>query len=361
MAQTRPSDRLAPRFQLRIDGTPLPAAAELDLIDLSVLLDVAAPSMFAVRLNNWDEVRRRITWSDGDLFNLGKEVEVRMGYADDLAPVMMGEITGLEPEFRADDLPQLVVRGHDRRHRLMRGRKTLSFTEVKDSDLAVQLAGDAGLSAQAEDTKVVHEYVLQHDQTDLELLAGRAHRIGFEVVVEGKILHFRPRKNDAGAALTLARDEDLVEFCPRLTTLGQAGEVEVRGWSPKDKKELLGKAASGDLGTKMGGSVSGPAAAERAFGAVGGGVAAVAAIPDTALTQAEADQVAAGRLGEMALSYVTGQGVALGRADLKAGIVVQIDGVGERFGGLYYVTSSCHTYSPRRGYRTAFTCRRNAT
>src|SRR6185369_9270293 len=84
------------------------------------------------------------------------------------------------------------------------------------------------LSAQAEDTKVVHEYVLQHDQTDLELLAGRAHRIGFEVVVEGKILHFRPRKNDAGAALTLARDEDLVEFCPRLTTLGQAGEVEVR-------------------------------------------------------------------------------------------------------------------------------------
>jgi len=269
--------------------------------------------------------------------------------------VFAGEVTGLEPEFRADETPTVTVRGYDRGHRLLRGRKTRSFTQVKDSDIAAQVAQEAGLTAEAEDSKVTLEYVLQHNQTDLEFLEARARRIGYEVWVDGKTLKFRPRPTDEEGVLTLQLLEDLLEFSPRLSTVGLAGEVEVRGWNPKDKEAVLGKAAAADAGSTMGGETGGLDVAVQAFDA------AVAVSVDRPVSQGEADQIAAGRIREMALSYVTGEGVAMGRTDLKAGTVVKIEGCGQRFSGLYYLASVSHTYSPKRGYRTAFTVRRSAT
>ncbi|MFL6200292.1 MAG: phage late control D family protein [Thermoanaerobaculia bacterium] len=350
------SEGLAPEVRLRVDGKDVPIAAEADLIEVSVLQDVSAPGMFAVRLLNWDLDKLRFTWSDDPLFAEGGEVEVLMGYAGELDPVFVGEVTGLEPEFRADEPPTVLVRGYDRGHRLLRGRKTRSFTQTKDSDIAAQVAREAGLTPDPENTGVTLEYVLQHNQTDFEFLNERARRIGFEVWVDGKTLRFRPRPSDEAEVLTLHREEDLLEFTPRLSTVGLAGEVEVRGWSPKKKKAVLGKAAAGDAGSTMGGQTSGLDAAARAFDA-----AVATAVDHPVLDQGEADQIAAGRIREMALSYVTGEGIAAGRADLKAGTVVRIDGCGQRFSGLYYLASVAHTYSPKRGYRTAFTVRRSAT
>jgi phage protein D len=63
----------------------------------------------------------------------------------------------------------------------------------------------------------------------------------------------------------------------------------------------------------------------------------------------------------MALDYIQGEGACLGRADLKAGIVVNVTGLGKRFSGAYYVTSVTHTFAPKRGYMTTFSVRRNAT
>ena len=350
------ADSLAPEVRLRVDGQDLPLEAEGDLIEVSVLQDVSAPGMFAVRLMNWDLDKLRFTWSDDPLFAEGGEVEVLMGYAGELEPVFVGEVTGLEPEFRAGETPAVTVRGYDRGHRLLRGRKTRSFTQVKDSDIAAQIAQEAGLTAEAEDTKITLEYVLQHNQTDFELLEARARRIGYEVRVEGKTLKFRPRPSDESEVLTLHLEEDLLEFCPRLSTVGLAGSVEVRGWSPKDKEALLGTAAAADAGSTMGGKAGGLDVAAKAFED-----AVAASVDNPVLDQGEADQVAAGRIREMALSYVTGEGVAAGRADLKAGTVVKIEGCGQRFSGLYYLASVCHTYTPKRGYRTAFTVRRSAT
>lgn len=350
------TEQLVPGFRVRVDGKDLPPATASEVSAVLVCQDVRAPGMFELRMINYDLARLKVTWSDDELFAEGREVEILMGYAGKLASVMKGEVTGLEPEFHAGEVPMLTVRGHDRGHRLLRGRKTRSFTQVKDSDIASQVAREAGLTAETEDTQVTLEHVLQHNQTDWEFLKGRAVRLGFEVVVDGKTLKFRPHQNDGSEVLTLARDEDMLEFRPRLSTLGLVGEVVVQGWSPKEKEAITGKASAGDEGTTMGGKKGGLKAVDAAFDAAVGIL-----VDQPVLSQAEADQIARGRLREMALAYVTGDGVAKGRAALSAGTVVKIDGYGKRFSGLYYLASVTHTYSPRRGYRTAFTVRRNAT
>src|SRR4029077_11110865 len=98
-------------------------------------------------------------------------VEIAFGYRNETFASLSGEITGLEPDFPEAQAPTLTIRGYDRRHRLMRSRRSRSFTNCKDSDIASQLASDANLRPRVEDSGVTLPYVLQHNQTDLEFLA----------------------------------------------------------------------------------------------------------------------------------------------------------------------------------------------
>ena len=236
MAARDQFDTLAPEFAIRINGSALPNEAVADMIAINLVEDVDAPSMCTVTLSGWDTVDMKVKWIDHKLFREGNPIEIEMGYRDHLEVVFSGEITGLEPDFPEASPPTFTVRAYDRRHRLMRQRKTHSFLNLKDSDIASQLARTTGLQPKVEDSKVKLPYVLQHNQTDLEFLLGRARRIDYEVVVEDRTLLFRPRKIENKAKLTLRRDIELLEFRPRMTTMRQVEEFTVRGWDPKEKK-----------------------------------------------------------------------------------------------------------------------------
>ncbi|APR87703.1 Phage protein D [Minicystis rosea] len=340
--------------RVKIDGADLPARVYADLLEVSVQDDVEAPSMFTLRLVTWDDDKLAISWADDDRFAIGRAVEVSMGYAGALAPVMKGEIIALDLEMASGETPTLTVRGYDRRHRLLRGTKTRSFVKMKDSDIAAQIAREQKLSAQVVDSKVPHEYVLQHAQSDLDFLGQRAAAIGYEIVVEDRTLHFRPRAIRRKASISLSMEKDIIEFHPSMTAQNQVGSVDVRGWDPMKKQPIVGKARSAQAVAM--GSTLGPKAADKAFGQ-----AALSVVDQAVATQGEADRIALGQLETAALGFIRGEGVCFGRTDVKAGIVVEITGLGKRFSGVYYVSSATHAYSSKDGYRTSFTVRRNAT
>jgi len=246
------------------------------------------------------------------------------------------------------------VRGYDRRHRLMAKRKTRTFVRMRDSEIASRIAGDWSLTPNVTDSRVTLDYVIQHNQSDFEFLAERARRIGYEMVVDDKTLLFRPRKDDGSPSITLNRDIELLEFSVRLTTMGQVEDVAVQGWSAKDKDVVKATASVGDE-RQMGGTASGPAAIQRAFSGSGG-----TTVEAPVSSQAEADQLARSWFSEMALRYVEGDGLCIGEPELHPGVLVQIEGIGKRFSGAYYVMSTEHSYRPDIGYRTAIAVRRNA-
>jgi uncharacterized protein len=353
-----PQDIARPAFAITVNGTALTIATALRITRIRVDEDAGLPGMFALQLPGGEtggETGSETAWIDDRTFAIGSAVEIKMGYGDALKTVLAAEITGLEPSFTRGGWPALTVRGHDRRHRLLRGRKTRSFVQQKDSDIASSIASEAGLTPQVSDSQVVHDYVLQANQTNMEFLQERAARIEYEVVVEGQTLHFRPVQNDQGEVMTLTPEDDLLEFHPRLSTIGQFGEIELRGWSPKEKKEIVAKAKSGDEVSTMGGADSGAAIAENAFGP-----AAILLSNVPVFSQAEADQVARALFNRAVLELVSGEGVCTGRTDLHPGQVIKIDGIGTRFSGQYYVTATSHRYSQHDAYQTHFAVRRNA-
>jgi phage protein D len=336
-----------PALSVLVNGSALPPAAAADLRSVTVAEDLAALSMFTLELHNWDDKLLKVSWSDSPLFAVGNQVEIWLGYVGDLHQVMLAEITSLEPVFTAEAPPVLMVRGYDHRHRLARGTKTRTFGQMKDSAIAGQIAREAGLRAQVQDTQVTHCYVIQSNQSDWEFLVRRASLIGYAMYVKNKVLYFRPPQSVAQPALTLSLGQDITEFSPRLSSLAQASEVAVRGWDVKEKKAVVA--------TEQSAPRSGAAATRRAFGA-----ASVAILGQPTQNLAEASPVAQGQLDVMSLAYVEGDVVAHGQPQLRAGTVVAITGAGQTFSGRYYVTSVTHTVTLKRGYQTFFTVQRSA-
>jgi phage protein D len=341
---------IVPDFDLIIGGEPLPVEARTKVVSLVVDDSVDLPTMFEFK------IIQSARWLDEETFAIGKEVQVKMGYNGDLATLLKGEITALEPEFFSTRETQITVRGYDRLHRLLRERKTRTFLRRRDSEIASQIAFDAGLTARVEDSRIPRDYVIQANQTDLDFLRERARLVNFEIAIDDWNLKFRPVGNNNTDVLELSFDDFLVEFFPRLSAFGQVGAVNVRGWNPKAKKEVVGKSRPLGGDSTMGGSLPGSFVAERAFGS-----ALYTLTSQPVMEVAEAQGIADARLSQRGLGFVTGDGVCLGLTDLRAGIVIIIKSIGTRFSGPYYVTSAAHRLDERNGYRTHFSVKRNAS
>ncbi|MBI1277550.1 MAG: hypothetical protein GC179_05435 [Anaerolineaceae bacterium] len=340
-------------FEVKVNGIALNAVVRRDLLTLDIYEDVDVPGMCTLTLLNWDMDTHKPTWSDSESFAIGNSIEIQMGYVDHLKTVFEGEITGLEPQFSRAEAPLVIIRGHDRRHQLLRGCKTRSFAKKKDSEIVVQVASDYGMAVQATDTSVRLDYVLQHNQTDFEFLQERARRIGYELMIDGKKLIFAPQPLRQAPAAVLSRERELMEFFPRLTSLTQVDKVEVHSWDVKEKREIVGTAAAAthNMGAKPGDS-----ATASAFKS-----ASSSYVDYSPSSTEEAAKLAEGRFNTMALAYVTGDGLSMGRTSIRAGTIVTVVGLGTRFSGNYYIVSTHHQYSANQGYQTGFTFRRNAT
>jgi len=348
-------DRTVPDIKLLVDGNELPQEVDVDIMNVTVCDYETGASWFCAHLNNWNSDTQEFKYIDGPQFKEGIKLEVKLGYDDNVVSLIKGEVTTLEPEFNEGEAPTLKVEGYDSLHRFRRGRKTKSYLKQKDSDIARKIASALGLSAQVEDTSIQHEYLLQNNLSDIDFLLERARRIRYELIIEDGKLLFRKAANQQGKVVSLEFGLSLRSFYPRLSTVTQVSEVVVQGWDMKAKKAIVGNGRKGDVVSKMSGQKLGTEITESAF------FAAKSVIVDTPIvSEGEANQIAKGIFNDMAIEFITGEGTAIGNGDIRAGKVIELLGLGQRFSGLYYVTSATHVIDST-GYSTKFTVERTAT
>ncbi|HTE53310.1 MAG TPA: contractile injection system protein, VgrG/Pvc8 family [Kofleriaceae bacterium] len=298
---------------------------------------------------------------------LGDEVEVKIGGSGGKT-IFKGEVVGVEPVYKTGGESKCVVRAFNRMHRLLRGRKSLTFMKKKDSEIAQMVAKSNNLTAQTDDTAVAHDHVYQHNQTDLEFLRLLAARNGFEVLCEDKTLHFRKPRADKDSGVELRINEAsggvmLKTFSPRLSSTGLVKEVEVRSWNAEKKEEIVARAtaANSSLGNRIAPSEA-DAFGDRITFTVDRPVSSVE----------EAKKLAEAKLREILMDFIVGDGLCIGSPEIQAGTVVTItvnpEKPEDRFNGKYFVTGASHRYSHssigggegQGGYVTAIRVRRDA-
>ena len=128
--------------------------------------------------------------------------------------------------------------------------------------------------------------------------------------------------------------------------------MTVRGWDAKHKKEITYTANRSDLRIKDAGLLGRTDAADQSFGQRR---EIISDRPVNSLD--EAKTLAFETLTDIAKDMIKGSGSTVGLPDLRAGRIAFLDGLGARFSGRYFITSTTHT-SGDGGYTTSFECRR---
>lgn len=331
-------------FHIKVGGAEVAPEFMADLREVVVDSTLAAPDMVVVRV--WvDPIK--LTWIDEATFDLEKEIEVSV----DQTVLFKGEITSLEPTIDSSGGCSYLIRGYDKSNRLRLGTKTRTFVKQKDSDLASTIAGEAGLSITADSTTIVYDWLLQYNQTNMEFLAERARKIGYQVATDGPKLFFQDASAQPGkaTAIDLTYAQELSVFRPRISAARQPKKAAVKGWDPAAKQAITSEAASVEAWNTPGYGQQGP---DKTF--VASAVAAV--VDDPVVSAAEATARAQSVLNDANTEFVEAEGVCLGMPKIKAGAVVNIKNVGTRFGGKYYVTDCTHLFTPEDGYTTTFRC-----
>ncbi len=336
-----------PQFKVTINGSVIPADLAFDIMRIEVDRSVFLPGMATIEVHD-----NHLTWMDDARFSVGNAIKITVGAFDDnsiAVALFDGEITAIEPMIYSMNPSSLVVRAMDKTHRLHRGSKVTRWEDAHDSDVISALVGDAGLSSEVTSTSDVHQYVLQDNISGFDLISRLARRNGLIVVSEGAKLIVKPVESFT-TENTVAYYEKLLEFRPVLASASQIGRVSVRGWDPKTKAAVVGQATTTQsAASKVG---FGSSTASKATSAFGSSTVLVSDLPVS--KQAVADKLAKATLTDRWTRDLHGEGRTVGEPALVPATWLNLQKIGTRFSGKYFVTRTRHVYRPDKFYETFF-------
>src|SRR5262245_46479542 len=92
-----------PDFAIKLDGMPLRADLVRRVVEIRVETHLDLAGMFRIRLTDPE-----VSLVDNPPLAIGDEVEVELGYHNDLKPVLTSQVAVLEPSFPENGVPSLT-------------------------------------------------------------------------------------------------------------------------------------------------------------------------------------------------------------------------------------------------------------
>ncbi|MBH1939185.1 VgrG-related protein [Streptomyces sp. AV19] len=281
---------------------------------------------------------------------LGAQVQLFVPSPEDSRGVELftGEITGFEVRSK-DGRTCTVLHAEDRSHRLRRGRRVAVYVEKSASEIAAQLARQAGIDTQRiDETPIVYKRVSQVTETDWDFLNRLARENDREAFVRAGSLRFQPVRR-AGTDPS-SKDPTVLQYGRNLLAISsttslrdQVSKVQVRGWDP-DRGQAIAAVSE----------VKG-APSPWASGAslVKGESLLLNSVPRT--DQHSAETVADAMAREVASSRTSFRAEVIGAPELRLRSAVKLAGFGEGFDSTYTITSTRHRFGRGTRYLTEVT------
>lgn len=282
-----------------------------------------------------DTSEQNFPLSDGGDFKPGTDVEVEAGYDGTTKTLFKGVVVRHRLKLGAAGA-MLHVECRDPAYAMTLDRKNASFIGKTDSDVMKAIVGQhSGISASVTATTVKYDEIVQYYCSDWDFVLTRAEVNGHVVTVDDGKIDVAPPASSAAAVLEVTHGTDIIDFSADIDARTQLESVESVGWDPATQKVASGEARPDDV-TKQGnlnGTALAGAAGARKFRQQSG-----AALPADALTSwSKARQLKSG------LARIQGSVSFPGHDAARAGKVITLKGVGERFDGDVYLTQVRHT------------------
>lgn len=272
---------------------------------------------------------------DGADFDLGKEIEISAYFGEnDPGPLFKGVIYGKRMRIRGATPPQMILTCRDKSAALNVVKRTVQFLEKKDSDAMGQVISDAGLKADVTATKMSAQDQLQHNATDWDFLRMLADRNGMVLLPDDGTIKVAEPDTSGTEVLKLTLGVDIVAFDVAADTSGLIGEASGVSWDDSSQSTVSKEGDDppalnwGNLSDDKLSDVIG--APEQGF-----------AVPDM-IDAADIGVMASARRLRSSLSALQGRCSFIGSALPLPNTMIEITGVGDRFGGKAYVSGVEH-------------------
>jgi phage baseplate assembly protein V len=329
--------REIPALSLEAGGAPLDPAELRALVAVRVQQRLSLPAQC------------ELTFADppGPLATAGRllpGLALRIAVRGQRDPLFDGEITAVEQVYGPAREREIRVRGYDLLHRLRKRQSPRAHVQVTPADLARELAADLGVTVETADSGPLWPHLIQHQQSDLELLVQLAERCGLYLTLQAGTLHLITLEGH-GEALPLELGRTLLEARVELNGDPAVREVAATGWDSARVEVHTGRSTSARLGREVSAEVL-----PQDVGGDGSRSLLNERTPDDrhaeALAQAELDR----RLAR----EVTLWGVAEGDTRLRPGAPLTVTGLADTLTGRYVITTATHTLDERMGYVVEF-------
>ncbi len=353
-----------PGFEVTIGEEKLAVNVSKEILDVTVSEKIDEGANFKLTLHDeFNMNTQRFKWLDDSRFTVGNMITIDMGYGSNTYRVIMGKITSLEPSFFASETPTLTIGGQDLSYDYMkRATPARTFDEKTYSDIARTIAQEAGLLAVVDDTeefagKFEPSIRKNNNETYYAFLNNIKNKIGFIFDIKGQTMYFVKPGKDKKEILALELGKDIISFRPTLRTTGLLAGVEVRGHNPRDPKTpIIGKAMAGSETDKEPGKITG----SELLAKKSSKTLPIKVITNVVVNSKEhADAIAKAELTKASDTLIEGEVECIGLPQIRTGVSIKLEKMGERFSGKYYVTETTHTINSN-GYRTRFSVKSNS-
>jgi Rhs element Vgr protein len=331
LADRRATDQVT--FTLKVDGEALPGTFGVVAIDISKELNrIPAASLV---LFDGDAAKQDFEISSGEFLAPGKMLEIHGGYASDEMLLFKGVITGQRIKLKRRGDSWLCIEARDPAFRLSLDPKSRYFTDLSDKDLFEELiAAYPDLTPEVDAAADPWPEIVQYRVSDWDFLVTRAERAGLYCLPDNGVCKIGKPDLKAEAALSLAYGLDIFDLDLEMDARTQYQKITASAWDP-GSQEIINSEVE-DAPSPPQGNLTGPRLAEV------GAVKNFELRHSGALPPQELDAWAAAGMLKARFARIRGTVRFQGHGGIKPGQLVELNGLGERFNGVAFVSGVRH-------------------
>ena len=293
-------------------------------------------------INSYDKVKA-VEEVDSQPFKIGTKLVVKAGAIEDRAPtttVFDGQVAAVDADFGHGGIT-LGVRAYDLGHRLMRNRKARVFKKQAVERRRQEHPGSRTASA-CRSTPAARwtgsSRTTRPTGTSSGGSPGRSTTGCSSTARPVKFVRAGKYRADHDPARVAGHDRVL----PPARDRRPAGQnITASAWDPISKKAVGTNAAASKQPSSIG------LGRAKVSADLGGG--AIHISNSSATSQDELNKLAQGTLDRIATAYVEAEAHIPGNPAVKAGVTLDVKGVGQQFSGKYVWSAPCATRCPGGG------------
>lgn len=286
-------------------------------------------------------------------FKLENEVEIKLGYKDEVETVFKGSITGFENSLSNDENGVIRVLCSDSLYKTANGIKIRSYEKKSCSDVIKEIFGLYGIKCSVEDMGEKKNYILQNGMTDLDYVMSIVKKYGMMLFQHDDTVYIG---NDIDSKISAKKaclewGHNMISFEGHESVEGQVGECTFEGTNCKKNEPINGTAGIKDVGLQVGGDAWNCKSSKNWESRFRN---------DSMESQEEAKVLAKAVLQETSMKFQTAFAETEGLNSIFPAKRIDIKAVGCHFSGTWLVERTVHDCCMEEGgFRTQVWLRRN--